>query len=136
MGHLLLPEPLCALPLPSKQERDNSQIKHSRKRLCLTAEGQTGAESCYPGFVPQVLTVLPCFQHSRVQMDVTGILQRRVREDHEEFVGWDQLQSSPSVDTALRVVGNVTCSTLLFKLRNIYEETIAHNDCSPVGKCC
>lgn len=69
-------------------------------------------------------------------MDVTGILQRRVREDHEEFVGWDQLQSSPSVYTALRVVGNVTCSTLLFKLRNIYEETIAHNDCSPVGKCC
>lgn len=136
-GHLLLPQPLFALPLPSRQGRDNSQIKHGRKRLCLTAEGQAGAESCYPGFVPQVLTMFPCFHHSRVQMTVTGILQRRVREDHEEpFVGWDQLQSSLSVDTALRKVGNVTWSASLFKLRNIYEETFAHSDCSLLGKCC
>lgn len=70
-GHLLLPQPLFALPLPSRQGRDNSQIKHGRKRLCLTAEGQAGAESCYPGFVPQVLTMFPCFHHSRVQMTVS-----------------------------------------------------------------
>lgn len=90
MGHLLLPELLCSLPLPNKQERDNSLIKRCRKRLCLTAEGLAGAESCYTGFVPQVLTVPPCFHHSRVQMDVTGTLKRRVRGDQEKpFVGWD-----------------------------------------------
>lgn len=95
-GPLMLPEPLCSLHMPRKQEQDNSHIKQGRRRLCQTAlrPGRSWMPLSWiwtPG--SNHLSVLPP-QHSSKWMS-TDSLKRRVGEDYEKlFVGRALLQSS------------------------------------------